>query len=169
MHPWCHESHVHLNLTLGEETAEARFLFPRYPHKFNTINIVNMVHYLTLNDSKSEYMNGSVLNLILRLCLFQLPYFMNELTLTELDMGSATPRILRASKPSVDYRGKRESSHLCTLAQWFSVMIHQCVLSVMLIMLYVIYPDAHHSAHLIPEALLSCCDIFSSTEHSWVL
>lgn len=32
---------------------------------------------------------------------------MNELTLTELDMGSVTPRILRASKPSVDYRGKR--------------------------------------------------------------
>nr|XP_020483694.1 testis-expressed protein 2-like isoform X2 [Labrus bergylta] len=30
---------------------------------------------------------------------------MNELTLTELDMGSATPRILRASKPSIDYRG----------------------------------------------------------------
>ena len=57
MHPWCHESHVHLNLTLGEETAEARFLFPRYLHKFNTLNIVNMVHYLTLNDSKSEYMN----------------------------------------------------------------------------------------------------------------
>lgn len=33
---------------------------------------------------------------------------MNELTLTELDMGSATPRILGASKPSIDYQGKRE-------------------------------------------------------------
>lgn len=40
-------------------------------------------------------------------CLPQLPYFMNELTLTELDMGSTTPRILKASKPSIDYRGKR--------------------------------------------------------------
>lgn len=38
----------------------------------------------------------------------QLPYFMNELTLKELDMGSITPRILGASKPSIDYRGKRE-------------------------------------------------------------
>lgn len=38
---------------------------------------------------------------------FQLPYFMNELTLTELDMGIVTPRILGASKPSIDYRGKR--------------------------------------------------------------
>lgn len=35
----------------------------------------------------------------------QLPYFMNELTLTELDMGVSTPRILQASKPSVDHQG----------------------------------------------------------------
>lgn len=41
------------------------------------------------------------------LLLFQLPYFMNELTLTELDMGLAAPKVLRASKPSIDYRGKR--------------------------------------------------------------
>lgn len=41
-------------------------------------------------------------------CVFQLPYFMNELTLTELDMGSTTPRILRASKPCINYRGKRQ-------------------------------------------------------------
>ncbi|KAG7268148.1 hypothetical protein CRUP_023692 [Coryphaenoides rupestris] len=34
-----------------------------------------------------------------------LPYFMNELTLTELDMGVATPRILGASRPSIDHRG----------------------------------------------------------------
>lgn len=44
--------------------------------------------------------------MLTRVCLLQLPYFMNELTLTELDMGSTTPRILRASKPSIDYRGK---------------------------------------------------------------
>ncbi|XP_069569946.1 testis-expressed protein 2-like isoform X2 [Brachyistius frenatus] len=41
----------------------------------------------------------------MKLSKIRLPYFMNELTLTELDMGSATPRILRASKPCVDYRG----------------------------------------------------------------
>lgn len=33
---------------------------------------------------------------------------MNELTLTELDMGLATPKVLRASKPSIDYRGERQ-------------------------------------------------------------
>ncbi|CAJ1053299.1 testis-expressed protein 2-like [Xyrichtys novacula] len=41
----------------------------------------------------------------MKLSKIRLPYFMNELTLTELDMGLATPRILGASKPSIDYRG----------------------------------------------------------------
>ncbi|XP_028303051.1 testis-expressed protein 2-like isoform X2 [Gouania willdenowi] len=41
----------------------------------------------------------------MKLSKIRLPYFMEELTLTELDMGMVTPRILRASKPSVDYRG----------------------------------------------------------------
>ncbi|XP_041788960.1 testis-expressed protein 2-like isoform X2 [Chelmon rostratus] len=41
----------------------------------------------------------------MKLSKIRLPYFMNELTLTELDMGSATPRILGATKPSIDYRG----------------------------------------------------------------
>lgn len=38
--------------------------------------------------------------------LLQLPYFMNELTLTELDMGVTIPKILKASKPYVDHQGK---------------------------------------------------------------
>lgn len=31
---------------------------------------------------------------------------MNELTLTELDMGISIPKILSSSKPSVDHKGK---------------------------------------------------------------
>ncbi|XP_028829084.1 testis-expressed protein 2 isoform X3 [Denticeps clupeoides] len=41
----------------------------------------------------------------MKLSKIRLPYFMNELTLTELDMGISTPRILQASMPSVDHRG----------------------------------------------------------------
>ncbi|XP_061580700.1 testis-expressed protein 2-like [Cololabis saira] len=41
----------------------------------------------------------------MKLSKIRLPYFMNELTLTELDMGSATPRILGASTPYADHRG----------------------------------------------------------------
>ncbi|MBN3303972.1 TEX2 protein, partial [Amia calva] len=34
-----------------------------------------------------------------------LPYFMNELTLTELDMGTSMPQVISMSKPWVNYRG----------------------------------------------------------------
>nr|XP_029133627.1 testis-expressed protein 2-like isoform X1 [Labrus bergylta]XP_029133628.1 testis-expressed protein 2-like isoform X1 [Labrus bergylta]XP_029133629.1 testis-expressed protein 2-like isoform X1 [Labrus bergylta] len=41
----------------------------------------------------------------MKLSKIRLPYVMNELTLTELDMGFSTPKILHASKPSVDHQG----------------------------------------------------------------
>ncbi|KAF7698221.1 testis-expressed protein 2 [Silurus meridionalis] len=41
----------------------------------------------------------------MKLSKIRLPYFMNELTLTELDMGMAIPKILKAYKPSVDHQG----------------------------------------------------------------
>ncbi|KAI4900565.1 hypothetical protein NFI96_026755 [Prochilodus magdalenae] len=40
----------------------------------------------------------------MKLSKIRLPYFMNELTLTELDMGMAIPKILSSSKPSVDHQ-----------------------------------------------------------------
>ncbi|XP_067914618.1 testis-expressed protein 2 isoform X2 [Heterodontus francisci] len=41
----------------------------------------------------------------MKLSKIRLPYFMNELTLTELDMGTTMPRIYQASKPSVNHQG----------------------------------------------------------------
>lgn len=41
----------------------------------------------------------------MKLSKIRLPYVMNELTLTELDMGCSIPKILHASKPSVDHQG----------------------------------------------------------------
>nr|XP_056713454.1 testis-expressed protein 2 [Euleptes europaea] len=41
----------------------------------------------------------------MKLSKIKLPYFMNELTLTELDMGVAMPKILQAYKPTIDYKG----------------------------------------------------------------
>ncbi|KAF7221001.1 testis-expressed protein 2 isoform X1 [Nothobranchius furzeri] len=41
----------------------------------------------------------------MKLSKIRLPYVMNELTLTELDMGFSVPKILRASKPWVDHQG----------------------------------------------------------------
>ncbi|XP_041435165.1 testis-expressed protein 2 isoform X2 [Xenopus laevis] len=41
----------------------------------------------------------------MKLSKIKLPYFMNELTLTELDMGVSVPKILRAFEPTIDHRG----------------------------------------------------------------
>ncbi|XP_018430407.1 PREDICTED: testis-expressed sequence 2 protein [Nanorana parkeri] len=41
----------------------------------------------------------------MKLSKIKLPYFMNELTLTELDMGVSVPKILQAYKPTIDHRG----------------------------------------------------------------
>ncbi|XP_041062856.1 testis-expressed protein 2 [Carcharodon carcharias] len=40
-----------------------------------------------------------------KLSKIRLPYFMNELTLTELDMGTLLPVVIRASSPSVNQKG----------------------------------------------------------------
>ncbi|XP_061912086.1 testis-expressed protein 2 isoform X2 [Entelurus aequoreus] len=40
-----------------------------------------------------------------KLSKIRLPYFMNELTLTELDMGSSMPQITSTSRPEVNHRG----------------------------------------------------------------
>ncbi|KAL0993144.1 hypothetical protein UPYG_G00103780 [Umbra pygmaea] len=41
----------------------------------------------------------------MKLSKIRLPYFMNELALTALDMGFSIPKILHASEPSVDHQG----------------------------------------------------------------
>ncbi|XP_071390922.1 testis-expressed protein 2-like [Centroberyx affinis] len=40
-----------------------------------------------------------------KLTKIRLPYFMNELTLADLDMGTCLPQVLSTSKPSLDRRG----------------------------------------------------------------
>lgn len=45
---------------------------------------------------------------------------MNELTLTELDMGFSIPKILHASAPSVDHQGRKRSYSSC------AVFLTQC-------------------------------------------
>ncbi|XP_037133435.1 testis-expressed protein 2 [Syngnathus acus] len=40
-----------------------------------------------------------------KLSKIRLPYFMNELKLTELDMGSSIPKIISTSRPEINHRG----------------------------------------------------------------
>uniref|UniRef100_A0A665WEV5 SMP-LTD domain-containing protein n=1 Tax=Echeneis naucrates TaxID=173247 RepID=A0A665WEV5_ECHNA len=39
-----------------------------------------------------------------KLSKIKLPYFMNELTLADLDMGTCLPQVLNTSKPTLDHR-----------------------------------------------------------------
>lgn len=48
----------------------------------------------------------AVVTILHGVSLHQLPYFMNELTLTELDMGTSIPSVLSASNPTINERGK---------------------------------------------------------------
>ncbi|NWI35783.1 TEX2 protein, partial [Picathartes gymnocephalus] len=55
---------------------------------------------------REQYWAEQVSNKIQKkLSKIKLPYFMNELTLTELDMGTSIPSVLSASNPSVNERG----------------------------------------------------------------
>lgn len=47
----------------------------------------------------------SSINLITGIVMFQLPYFMEALTITEMDLGNTVPVFHRASQPSLDVRG----------------------------------------------------------------
>ncbi|XP_037767404.1 testis-expressed protein 2 [Chelonia mydas] len=55
---------------------------------------------------REKYWMDQVSNKIQKkLSKIKLPYFMNELTLTELDMGTSIPLVLSASSPIIDNRG----------------------------------------------------------------
>lgn len=69
----------------------------------------------------------------------QLPYVMNELTLTELDMGFSIPKVLHASAPSVDHQGRKiiyKGSGMFMLSdlrhQWFQFPKSPNVISISL-------------------------------------
>ncbi|NWS28103.1 TEX2 protein, partial [Polioptila caerulea] len=55
---------------------------------------------------REQYWAEQVSNKIQKkLSKIKLPYFMNELTLTELDMGTSIPSVLSASNPAINERG----------------------------------------------------------------
>ncbi|NXM60228.1 TEX2 protein, partial [Illadopsis cleaveri] len=55
---------------------------------------------------REQYWAEQVSNKIQKkLSKIKLPYFMNELTLTELDMGTSIPSVLSASNPNINERG----------------------------------------------------------------
>uniref|UniRef100_A0A3Q3GPW8 SMP-LTD domain-containing protein n=1 Tax=Labrus bergylta TaxID=56723 RepID=A0A3Q3GPW8_9LABR len=49
-----------------------------------------------------------------KLSKIKLPYFMNDLTLADLDMGTCLPQVLSTSKPTLDRRGTPVCIYTCT-------------------------------------------------------
>ncbi|XP_060748312.1 testis-expressed protein 2-like [Tachysurus vachellii] len=65
-----------------------------------------MIGRIFLDFLQEKYWGDQVAHKIQKkLSKIRLPYFMNELTLTELDLGTCMPQVLSTSRPSVDHRG----------------------------------------------------------------
>ncbi|CAJ1076521.1 testis-expressed protein 2-like [Xyrichtys novacula] len=79
-----------------------------------------------------------------KLSKIKLPYFMNELTLADLDMGSCLPQVLSTSKPTLDRRG---------LWLELEVMYTGCLQMTLetKMNLYKLGKDGEDKAHSVPE------------------
>ncbi|KAK2833518.1 hypothetical protein Q5P01_017407 [Channa striata] len=79
-----------------------------------------------------------------KLSKIKLPYFMNELTLADLDMGTCLPQVLSTSKPTLDRRGlwlELEVMYTGCLQMTLETKMNLCKLG----------KEAEDEAHNIPE------------------
>uniref|UniRef100_A0A8C8EIA8 SMP-LTD domain-containing protein n=1 Tax=Oncorhynchus tshawytscha TaxID=74940 RepID=A0A8C8EIA8_ONCTS len=98
---------------LDYPTYMARFLpseqpspLPKFPVEDNTDWVNALIGRIFWDFLREKYWADIVSRKIQKkLSKIRLPYFMNELTLTELDMGSCLPQITSASRPVVNSRG----------------------------------------------------------------
>ncbi|KAM9345780.1 testis-expressed protein 2-like [Symphorus nematophorus] len=80
-----------------------------------------------------------------KLSKIKLPYFMNELTLADLDMGTCLPQVLSTSKPTLDRRGlwlELELVYTGCLQMTLETKMNLCKLG----------KDGEDEAHSFPEA-----------------
>ncbi|KAI3359241.1 hypothetical protein L3Q82_002762 [Scortum barcoo] len=79
-----------------------------------------------------------------KLSKIKLPYFMNELTLADLDMGTCLPQVLSTSKPTLDRRGlwlELELVYTGCLQMTLETKMNLCKLG----------KDSEDEAHSVPE------------------
>ncbi|XP_045078661.1 testis-expressed protein 2-like isoform X1 [Coregonus clupeaformis] len=97
-----------LNSTETSPTNKVRCTcdFPEFPGEGQTDWVNALIGRIFLDFLREKYWADVVSRKIQKkLGRIRLPYFMNELTLTELDMGSCLPQITSASRPVVNSRG----------------------------------------------------------------
>ncbi|XP_041714764.1 testis-expressed protein 2 [Coregonus clupeaformis] len=97
-----------LNSTETSPTNKVRCTcdFPEFPVEGQTDWVNALIGRIFWDFLREKYWADIVSRKIQKkLSKIRLPYFMNELTLTELDMGSCLPKITSASRPVVNSRG----------------------------------------------------------------
>nr|XP_029541405.1 testis-expressed protein 2-like [Oncorhynchus nerka] len=117
-----------LNSTETSPTNKVRCTcdFPEFPVEDNTDWVNALIGRIFWDFLREKYWADIVSRKIQKkLSKIRLPYFMNELTLTELDMGSCLPQITSASRPVVNSRGEcqlKSSLFLFTLPDVSAMM-----------------------------------------------
>ncbi|KAK6301711.1 hypothetical protein J4Q44_G00277640 [Coregonus suidteri] len=95
-----------LNSTETSPTNKCTCDFPEFPVEGQTDWVNALIGRIFWDFLREKYWADIVSRKIQKkLSKIRLPYFMNELTLTELDMGSCLPKITSASRPVVNSRG----------------------------------------------------------------
>ncbi|XP_020351321.1 testis-expressed protein 2 [Oncorhynchus kisutch] len=95
-----------LNSTETSPTNKCTCDFPEFLGEGQTDWVNALIGRIFLDFLREKYWADIVSRKIQKkLSRIRLPYFMNELTLTELDMGSCLPQITSASRPVVNSRG----------------------------------------------------------------
>uniref|UniRef100_A0A665WEF3 SMP-LTD domain-containing protein n=1 Tax=Echeneis naucrates TaxID=173247 RepID=A0A665WEF3_ECHNA len=92
-----------------------------------------------------------------KLSKIKLPYFMNELTLADLDMGTCLPQVLNTSKPTLDHRGlwlEMELIYTGCLQMTLETKMNLCKLG----------KEGEEDTHSVPETQL--CILADSDEES---
>ncbi|XP_053197089.1 testis-expressed protein 2 [Scomber japonicus] len=77
-----------------------------YPGKSQTVWVNALIGRIFWDFLREKHWADAVSHKIQKkLSKIRLPYFMNELTLTEMDMGSSMPQITVTSRPEVNHKG----------------------------------------------------------------
>ncbi|KAM6951064.1 testis-expressed protein 2 [Aplochiton taeniatus] len=80
--------------------------YPEFPEESQTAWVNALIGRIFWDFLREKYWTDAVSHKIQKkLSKIRLPYFMNELTLTELDMGSCLPQVSATSRPRVNHRG----------------------------------------------------------------
>uniref|UniRef100_A0A665WS12 Testis expressed 2, like n=1 Tax=Echeneis naucrates TaxID=173247 RepID=A0A665WS12_ECHNA len=100
------EEMFHLTSPEANSTETSPTTKEKYPGRSQTAWVNALIGRIFFDFLREKHWADAVSHKIQKkLSKIRLPYFMNELTLTELDMGCSMPHITATSRPEVNHRG----------------------------------------------------------------